>query len=482
MSINVVWFRRDLRWTDHTALARVLDDTEPADSILALFIIDPNMTSSFSTRHDYFYETLQSFVEAGDELGINVHFLYGSVDEVFPLLVDDFNVQAVYFNRDESGAGQDRDREAIKVLESKGVEVYTFIDHHLHGALEVTKKDGERYQVFTPYYKAWRRLTKPALNTINVDELKEKSVNYRTSFERGQEAYGKLMQQKTGRFSDHVGEQAAQERLVAFLNDGLVSYDEDRDRPGIDGTSQLSKYLRTGVISPRMVFEAVQTAAEKKGTDQGAETFIQELAWRDFYNMVSYDHPNGKDEEWKEQFRGMEWSYDEDEWERWKEGNTGFPIVDAAMRQLNQEGWMHNRLRMVTASFLTKDLLQDWRQGERYFQDQLIDYDPASNIGGWQWAASTGTDAVPYFRVFNPTRQSERFDPDGTYIKTYVPELQNVPVDYIHEPGRMPEHVQKKAKCVIGSDYPEPIIDHKARRKAAIQMYEEKKDESRFRK
>ncbi|WP_059102964.1 cryptochrome/photolyase family protein [Shouchella shacheensis] len=476
MSIHIVWFRRDLRWNDHTALAAALDACEGDDRVMLVFHINPKMTKSFSQRHDYFYESLKAFVDAGKDKGVSVHFLHGEPEEAFRELLEQVkDIRKVHFNKDESGAGRQRDQAVQKLLEAKGVSVHLYTDHHLHGAEEVTKEDGSMYQVFTPYYRKWRSLPKPELRIIDEQKLQSTSIDQRDTFAKGREAYNQLMQQKTGKWSDRAGEVNGRERLKTFLNDGLATYHEERDVPAIDGTSRLSPYLRTGALSPRMVHKALQIVEDKYGGSKGADTFIQELAWRDFYNMIYYAHPNGKDEEWNQTYRNLDWSYDEEELERWKRGETGFPIVDAAMRQLQQEGWMHNRLRMVVASFLTKDLLLDWRLGERHFEEMLIDYDPASNIGGWQWAASTGTGAVPYFRVFNPTRQSERFDPDGTFIKMYLPELKELPLDYIHEPHRMSSEQQEKAECIIGKQYPEPMVNHKERRRQAIEMFEGEK-------
>ena len=222
----------------------------------------------------------------------------------------------------------------------------------------------------------------------------------------------------------------------------------------------------------RTVFDAVSQEPES----DGRTTFIKELCWRDYYNMIYAMYPDQQEKAIKTSFQNVVWQNNEDHFKAWRTGRTGFPIVDAAMRQLNETGWMHNRLRMVVASFLTKDLLIDWRWGEKYFREKLVDYDPASNIGGWQWAASTGTDSVPYFRVFNPTIQSEKFDPNGTFIKQYVPELKSIKGKKIHQPNQLTDAEQKAYGVKLNDDYPQPIVDHKAARLRAIAMYGQSKD------
>ncbi|RWZ58903.1 deoxyribodipyrimidine photo-lyase [Halobacillus fulvus] len=475
MTKHVVWFRRDLRLNDHTALAKAIEETKKDDELLLLFHIHPDLNKDFTVRHDYFFQTLRSFVEDAEELGAYVHFIEGDTEESFKGLIEEYGMERLYFNLDETGFGYERDQNVTQYLEDQGVEVYRFIDHHLHGAEEVQKKSGGYYKVFTPYYKQWKTLSKPAVQKVDHAKLKEVSVDVRTDFKAGKEAYDSLIQKTEADF-EGIGEQAAKERLEAFVDEAIYDYEDDRDFPAVDGTSRMSRFLRTGAISIRTVYHYIEDQVDHRKNTEGVESYKSELAWRDFYNMIYYYYPNSNDEEVKEKYRGLPWNTDDDLFEAWKKGETGYPLIDAAMRQLNESGWMHNRLRMAVASFLTKDLLIDWRKGERYFAERLVDYDPASNIGGWQWAASTGTDPVPYFRVFNPTRQSERFDPHGRFIKEWVPELKDVPNKKIHDPSKMSDQEQEKAGCVIGEDYPKPIVDHKTMRNRAIEMFEDKKN------
>ncbi len=281
---------------------------------------------------------------------------------------------------------------------------------------------------------------------------------------------------KDEKYQDVATFDEASKQLNRFIQDQLAAYHANRDFPAQLGTSRLSPFLRIGAIGIRTVYHAVRQAPNSLGQ----ATFLKELAWRDFYNMVYVAYPDQKTQPIQKAFSQIEWVNNPDWFQLWKEGKTGYPIVDAAMLQLQKTGWMHNRLRMIVASFLTKDLLCDWRLGEQYFQQQLIDYDAASNIGGWQWAASTGTDAVPYFRIFNPVTQGKRFDPKGEFIKAYLPQLEHVPEKYLHEPWKMPKNLQESVSCIIGTDYAQPIVDHAKQREQAIAKYEWAKEKAKI--
>ncbi|GEN53475.1 cryptochrome/photolyase family protein [Halobacillus faecis] len=473
MSRRAVWFRRDLRLNDQTALAKALEHTKENDDILLFFHIHPSLNESFTPRHDYFFQTLKGLVDRAEELKAPIHFIYGDTEEAFEHLLKESKVDMVYFNRDEVGFGKDRDDAISEYLSRNEVKVHSYIDHHLHGAGEVKKNDGGFYKVFSPYLKKWKQLQKPAIQKVDLDQLSDSALDEREAFSDGRQAYDDLIKKIDGSY-DGVGEKDALERLEHFLDEDIYDYDERRDFPAVDGTSLMSRFLRTGAISIRTIYHKIEEDVDYRKNTSGVDTYISELAWRDFYNMIYHSYPDANSTEMVEKYRGIPWNNDDEMLEKWKEGQTGFPLIDAAMRQLNETGWMHNRLRMAVASFLTKDLLMDWREGERYFSERLVDYDPASNIGGWQWAASTGTDPVPYFRVFNPTRQSERFDPHGRFIKEWLPELENVNKKHIHEPSKMTEEEQEEAGCIIGEDYPAPIVDHKTMRERAIEMFKDK--------
>ncbi|MCP3027494.1 deoxyribodipyrimidine photo-lyase [Halobacillus sp. A5] len=476
MGTKIVWFRRDLRLNDHTALSQAVQDAGEGDRILFIFHIHPELVEEFTIRHDYFFQTVQHLEQKCENIGAPVHFLYGEVDTAFKQLINQIlTIDAVYFNYDEVGFGRERDDYMTNWFKDHAITVYSFIDHHIHSAEEIHKQDGSFYKVFSPYYKKWQQVDKPGIRYVDKDKIKHYGMDVRDRFKKGWNKWTSIKEQFEYKGED-TGEEAALNRLDWFLDAAVYDYHKERDFPAIDGTSLMSRFLKTGAISPRTIFHKVKEETDGRKGQQGVDAYIQEIAWRDFYNMIYHFYPNAHDKEMVEKYRGIHWDNDEEALERWKTGQTGYPLIDAAMRQLNKTGWMHNRLRMAVASFLTKDLLLDWRLGERYFKERLVDYDSASNIGGWQWAASTGTDPVPYFRVFNPTRQSERFDPHGRFIKQWIPELEKVEKNDIHEPWKMPDDIQAGAECIIGKDYPAPIVDHKTMRNKAIDRFKKVQD------
>ncbi|WP_273836042.1 cryptochrome/photolyase family protein [Guptibacillus sedimenti] len=464
----IVWFRRDFRLSDHTALEKAISYCEENDAEwMGIFQLDPHFTENIDLHHDYFFQTVAQFQNRCQKENIPFQIVYGHPIDVFEKVTDTLDVKAVFFNEDKAGYGARRDEEVCDWLKEKEIEYHFYQDYYLHGAQDVRKQDDTMYKVFTPYYKQWRTLKKPQV--IQIDLKKVKNYALKISHSLNSDKEFKNVLEQCERDWKAIGEKSAHQRAKRFVKERLKDYDHHRDIPSLVGTSKLSPYLKTGTLSVRTLFHMVA-----ENDNKGAETFIQELAWRDFYGMVHEEFPEFREREFQTKYQGIPWNDDNDRLNSWKKGETGFPIVDAGMRQLNQEGWMHNRLRMITASFLTKDYLIDWRRGERYFEEKLIDYDESSNTGGWQWASSTGTDAVPYFRIFNPTTQAERFDPEGTYIRKYVPELKNVPKKYIHQPSKMSEEEQKESKCVIGQDYPHPTVDHKEQRQKVLSVYKER--------
>lgn len=468
MNLSVMWFRKDLRLEDNSALNLALSQLTENDRLLCLFQLNPEQFRPGTMNHDYFFSALAHFRQEAADKGLPLHIMFGKPLVSFKHLKDQYPTwNKLYYNRDERGVGLKRDQSLESFFKWHNIEVNNPLDSHLHGATAIKKEDGTAYKMFTPYYNQWRKLPKPAYNGINVRDQKLTVVNELANFKTGEREFEKLISQLEHDFTKCVGLEKATERLNHFVLTNLVDYQKQRDIPSIDGTSQLSNYLRTGELSIRKVWHA---AANMEMSD-GQQTFLKELCWRDFYNMVYYENPQQQTVELKEKYRELPWKQGSEYLEVWKQGQTGYPLIDAAMRQLNRTGWMHNRLRMLVASFLTKDLLTDWRLGEAYFAEQLIDYDPASNIGGWQWAASTGTDAVPYFRIFNPTTQSKKFDSQGDFIRQYVPELVNLPNKFIHEPTLMNQVEQEKYQCLIGKDYPKPIVDHNIARQLTLEFF-----------
>lgn len=469
MNISLVWIRNDLRFEDNTALVEAVNNAEDDERILLVFHIDQKQLKPGAYSHNYFFSALKTFYQECLEKKLNLYFLYDEPEVCFSKLIKDFpDINKIYYNIDETGYGKARDRKAERIFEEHEIEMIKYYDHHLHFANEILKEDGSHYKMFTPYYNKWKERFVRPFQKVDYDKLRKIVLNdfFGKDIE-GKNTFTDIVENIADDFSQPTGEKSAETALESFVRHKLADYGKRRDYPYMNGTSRISHFLSTGQLSIRQVYERL---LEAQNSD-GKEMFLKELAWRDFYNMIYAFYPNQKDEEIITKYQNIIWQYDEFNFQRWKEGRTGFPIVDAAMRQLSQEGWMHNRLRMIVASFFTKDLLMDWRIGEAYFSEMLIDYDSASNIGGWQWAASVGTDAVPYFRVFNPSVQSERFDPEGKFIKKYVQELKDVPIKYIHNPYKYSAKIRKECGIEIENIYTEPIVNHQVQRRKAIEMF-----------
>ncbi|WP_273125292.1 cryptochrome/photolyase family protein [Bacillus weihaiensis] len=473
MELGAVWFRRDFRLQDHTALFEAMKWCKKGDrKLVFLFHVNTRFIStSIDLSDQYFFVALHDFVYQLMNDGIIIHLIYGNEEEFVSQVITRYpTLTTVFFNEDDVGYGLGRDQRICNLFRNRNVNSYGFQDAYIHGKEDVLKKDGTLYKVFTPYYKAWRNQQKPKPLLLDKDEMIKLLYHHEHSQE---EEFLKLNEILTSCRQDFelVGQRKAIDQLELFMKDNVGRYSTLRNLPYINGTSRMSQFLRVGNISARMIFQHVINTPSL--IEDERETFLKELAWRDFYHMIYANVPSMKTEELMSKYRSIKWNHDVDKFRTWCEGKTGYPIVDAGMRQLNSTGWMHNRLRMITASFLVKDYLIDWRLGAEYFSKKLIDYDECINIGSWQWCASVGTDAVPYFRVFNPITQSKKFDPEGKYIREFMNELKNVETKYIHQPWKMNEMEQTSNGCIIGKDYPYPTVEHKEQRKKAIRMFEE---------
>lgn len=426
--INIFWFRRDLRFNDNTALYYALKEDLP---VLPVFIFDRNILDKLEDRKDarvqFIQNTLADMNERLQEKGSGIRTFYDTPSEAFRQLSEEYEIASVFTNRDYEPYAKERDKETEAFLSKKGIDFYTFKDHVIFEKEEIVSGSGTFYKVFTPYSKAWREKYQSGKPEILPSALRH-------------ENWHSLKNQKIHSLSEMGFERTDIEIPPLDIDAELISkYDKQRDYPAKDATSRLGIHLRFGTIS-------IRELAEK--TENLNRTYLNELIWRDFYAMILANNPHVAKKAFKPQYDHIPWRQDEEGFEKWCRGMTGYPIVDAGMRQLNQTGYMHNRVRMIVASFLTKHLLIDWRWGEAYFAAKLLDFDLASNNGGWQWAAGTGTDAQPYFRVFNPQSQTEKFDPELAYIKKWIPEY--------------------------GTDqYPEPIVEHKMARQRAIDTYKE---------
>ncbi len=467
MRTAIWWIRRDLRLYDNIALTTALEE---AEKILPVFILDPTLIQS-----EYVGEKRWAFLLAGlryldsdlAKRGSKLFIRRGEPLMQLEKLISESGAEAIFTEEDFSPYAQRRDRRIASQLPLRLTGGLT-----LRHPASVLKENGLPYTVFTPYSRAWKANPLPDAESLlpipdripTAGEIFSEDLPFEPALSAGIP------------FPPYEAE--GQRRLQAFAqlnNSPIDRYNLERDRMDLDGTSRLSPYLRFGMISIRQaVIAAASAMAGARGTEtrRGAEIWLNELIWREFYFSILFHFPYVRRVSFQESLRGINWVNDKQAFPAWCEGCTGYPIVDAAMRQLLHIGWMHNRARMIVASFLVKDLLIDWRWGEKWFMRQLLDGDPAANNGGWQWTAGTGTDAAPYFRIFNPVLQGKKFDPQGSYIRQWVPELSRVPEKNIHEPWQMSPELQKSSDCIIDKDYPAPIIDHRLARLRTMEVYQ----------
>lgn len=462
MKKAIFWFRRDLRLSDNVGLHEA---GKAAAAVVPVFVFDEKILR----REDvggacvaFMLDCLDSLAKNLEAVGSRLILRHGDPLVEIPRLVRETGAEAVFWNRDYEPHAIGRDR----AMEARGREL-GFVTRHFrdtvfHEAGEPRTGGGTPYLVFTPYARAWRALPKEPARPA----FKRACAGIGDVASWPAPALGKLGF-SCGAETPRGGEKEARALLRSFVAEGLGRYGDRRDLPAVEGTSRLSPHLRFGTISGRTVFWAAERAKAGAATAERRQidTFIGELIWREFYFQILAEFPHVATGAFRPQYDALEWENDDGLFDAWREGRTGYPIVDAAMRQLNQTGWMHNRLRMIVAMFLTKDLLCDWRRGERYFMRRLCDGDMSANNGGWQWSAGTGTDAAPYFRIFAPVSQSQKFDPGGDFIRRFVPELAGLSSEEIHAPWRA---VPLRLKAL---GYPEPIVDHKDRRLRALKMY-----------
>jgi deoxyribodipyrimidine photo-lyase len=470
---HLFWFRRDLRTADNRGLRRARDS---AGTLYTLFIVDPTHDEwrhACGDRLQFKLDAVTSLRETIRSGGGELLVRTGHAREVLPELARELSADVVSWNRAYEPYELDRDGAARYALEETGVQVETTKDQVLFEEDEILTNDGDPYQVYTYYARKWKERTK--------DEV----VSDVTAFdEPGGTEPGVIPSAEDLGLTCHLEEldwlptrDAARTRMDDFLDGPISTYEPDRDLPAKNRTSKLSPYLRFGLLSARELYWNANDWRRNRRETDGADTFIEELIWRDFYHQVLYNNPHVVSNNFDRSYNGVPWETHPEWLDAWKKGQTGIPIVDAGMRQLNQTGWMHNRVRMIVAMFLTKQCMIHWKEGETYFMNRLLDGDTAANNGGWQWSASTGTDAAPYFRVFNPISQSEKYDPDGAYIRRYCPELSELPDDAIHAPFDADASVRSKAGITLGQTYPEPILDHKERREHAIEQFRSARQE-----
>ncbi len=461
----LVWFRRDLRADDQAALHHAL---RGARQVFCAFVLDRDILDALprtDRRVAFILQALQVLDEELRRLGGALIVRHGRAADEIPRLAAELGAQAVFANHDDEPQALLRDADVARQLAPLGAALHTFKDHVVFERREVMTAAGGAYGVFTPYKNAWlRKVDEFYLSSYPVE--RHAGALAASALARGVPALGEIGFAPVA-LTPHLGQgsRGADVLLDDFL-DRIDEYDRRRDFPAVKGPSYLSVHLRFGTVSVRRLARLAHQRMQ--AGDHGAEVWLSELIWRDFYHQVMHHHPHAMTSAFRPEYDAIAWETGPQAdalFDAWCEGRTGFPLVDAAMRQLNETGYMHNRLRMVTASFLTKDLGLDWRRGEAYFARQLLDFDLAANNGGWQWASSSGCDAQPYFRIFNPTSQSEKFDGEGRFIRRYCPELAALDAKAIHAPW------ERAPLAMSGVDYPRPIVDHAIARERTLARY-----------
>lgn len=469
--VSLMWFRQDLRLKDNPALVAADAD----GSVLPIYILEDEDAGEWKTgaaSKVWLHHSLKSLNESlNDKLSIYV----GSAEAIIKDLLDRFDVHSVHWNRCYEPWRVDRDTNIKEMLKDKGVEVNSHNGSLLWEPWEVAKSDGDPYRVFSPFFHKGCKSANPPREPIDAPEKIDLVVDESACNIDELDLLPSNPRWDEGMMEHWVpGEAGAHECLEEFLENGLSGYKSGRNVPSEAHVSRLSPYLRTGEISPNIVWYSAKSAAEGSDVDH----FCSELGWREFSYYLLYHFPSLPTDNFQSKFDDFPWEKNRDALEAWKQGKTGVPIVDAGMRELWQTGYMHNRVRMIVASFLIKNLMIDWREGEAWFWDTLVDADLANNSASWQWVAGSGADAAPYFRIFNPVTQSGKFDGKGKYIRKYVPELENMPDKHIHAPWQAPDDVLEEAGVKLGKDYPEAIADLKKSREQALEAFKGLKNAS----
>lgn len=473
----IVWFRQDLRLTDNPALLAARDSGRAVLPIYVLDLETPGEWAPGPASLWWLHHSLQSLAHSLENIGARLWLKKGKADEVIPALAKQIKASAIYWNRRYEPWAVKRDARLKQSLKQDGIQAASFNGSLLVEPWDISTKQDKPYKVFTPFWKALKTMGEPREPAPRVETL-----DFYGGAPQSDELSDWNLLPTQPDWADGIartwtpGESAAHQRLQSFLDASLTDYPQGRDRPAQDATSGLSPHLHHGEISPRQVWHATENRVSNKVTREGAEKFLAELGWREFCHNLLYHFPEFPDENFQEKFDSFPWREDDEALRAWQKGRTGYPIVDAGMRQLWSIGWMHNRVRMIVGSFLVKDLMIHWKHGEEWFWHTLVDADLANNSAGWQWIAGSGADAAPFFRIFNPVTQGEKFDPDGEYVRRWVPELKDLPDRYIHKPWEADADTLAKAGVKLGETYPEPLVDHKEARERALDAWNKIKD------
>lgn len=458
----IIWFRNDLRLSDNSALMKACQH----QNVVPLYIYDKDAARKLgAAKQLWLHHALQNLIINLRAIGSELILRIGNEKSVIEDIIGQTNASAVYWNRRYEPTAIEKDIELKRDLKNRGLLIESYRGHLLHEPTQLTTKAGTPFKVFTPFWRTLEATIEvqapyPAPKVIPElpQELNSASLDSLGLLPTKPDWTGGIVERFT------PGETAAQKHLHDYLEDDVAKYNEQRDFPALDATSKLSPYLTFGEISPRQIWHASENVS-------GAQPFRRQLAWRDFSYHLLFHKPGLDDVNFNNAFDEFQWHKNDALLAIWQKGETGYPIVDAGMRELWQTGYMHNRVRMIVASFLTKHLLIDWREGEKWFWDTLVDADPANNTAGWQWVAGSGADASPYYRIFNPIIQGKKFDIKGEYVKKYVPELKNLDPKYIHAPWETPEDVLTSISLELGRDYPKPIVEHSFARNRALEAY-----------
>jgi deoxyribodipyrimidine photo-lyase len=477
MATTLVWLRQDLRLSDNPALYHA---ASTKDSIIPIYIYDeivPQQWQIGGAQRWWLHHSLTKLSEQFAKKGMALILRRGDPKKILPEIIKATQANAIYWNRCYEPYARQLELALQNKLASLNIEVKSFEGNLLFEPNAIKNQQGSYYKVFNAFWRACLSshepgtpLAIPKLSThsqkkIHSDQLSDwQLLPTKPNWAKN---WGKLWV---------IGELAAQKKLTRFLENQLNNYAEARDIPNIDGTSLLSPHLHFGEISPRQIWYATKQALmHASKSHRHAERFLAEIGWREFSYYLLYHFPKLPEQPFQHKFSGFAWRYNKKDLQAWQRGLTGYPIVDAGMRQLWQTGWMHNRVRMIVASFLTKDLLIPWQQGEAWFWDTLVDADLASNSASWQWVAGSGADAAPYFRIFNPSLQGKKFDPEGEYVRRWIPELAKLPNKFTHTPWQATSEILLKAGIRLGTDYPRPIVDHDISRKTSLELFKQLK-------
>jgi len=486
---TVVWLRLDFRLADNLALDAAVARGRP---VVPVFIWSPGEEAPWApgaASNWWLHRSLQAMQESLLRKGSRLLLREGPTLRALEQLIQETGATAVYWNRRYEPVVRRRDEQVAARLQAAGVEVKTFNAALLHEPPSIQNKSGNPFQVFTPFWRHCRSLPEPSRPLPAPDRIPAPG-HWPSSLPLEQFHLEPELDWAGGlRSRWQPGEDGAARQLHGFLEKAVAGYDENRNRPDLPGTSRLSPHLHFGELSPRQVWHALKARFESAGDAKGQRAnvssraaqpapvswrdsqFLTEIGWREFAHHLLYHFPHTDEQPLRSEFARMRWR-DDSAWRAaWRRGRTGYPIVDAAMRELWSIGWMHNRARMIVASFLVKDLRLSWQEGSRWFWDTLVDADLAQNTLGWQWTAGCGADAAPYFRIFNPVSQGQKFDPDGAYVRRWVPELAKLPADWIHQPHLAPPDILARAGVRLGRDYPEPLVSHAIARVEALAAY-----------